>query len=232
LSEFQKRMAEGERSFWVAVYSENTVKGRRSAARKLEEFFSKRGKSCWPFTGSDAIEYATFLATIGKIAKGVAVPLAYSTVLHYCGFVSQQHALQFPRGENPFDTPVFRLFLHQGIHRVTGAPVMKARPVVLRDLVALAAVVAADPTPTNVTILFCALLAFHCALRISNVIAQSKAVVKELFAAHPVAAGNMSKARSLVCAKHLVFHEGGLVVVNARTSGCRSNRYSCDAASC
>jgi hypothetical protein len=82
---------------------------------------------------------------------------------------------------------------------------MKARPVVLRDLVALAAMVAADPTPTNVTILFRALLAFHCALRIANVIAETKAVVKELFAAQPAATGNMSKARSLICAKHLVF---------------------------
>jgi hypothetical protein len=156
---FQQQMATSAQSFWEAVYSDNATKARQSAARKLGEFFTKRGASCWPFTVSLAIEYATFLATAGKTSKGVSRALAYRTVLQYCGFVAQQHSLQFRHQENPFDTPVFKLFVHQGVHRVIGAPVLKARPVVLRDLVALAAMVAADPSPRNVTILFCALLA-------------------------------------------------------------------------
>ena len=55
----------------------------------------------------------------------------------------------------------------------------------LRDLVSLAEATAADPSARNVTILFCALLAFHCALRIANVIPEAKAVVKELFVPQP-----------------------------------------------
>jgi hypothetical protein len=91
--------------------------------------------------------------------------------------------------------------------------VLKARPVVLRDLVLLAAETASDPTPRNMTVLFCALLAFHCALRIGNVIAEKKAVVKELFAAQPSVPENLKKSRALVCAKHLHFYQGGLVVM-------------------
>jgi hypothetical protein len=213
LSAFDRRMVDGAQTFWEAVYSDNATKARRSAARKLEEFFTKRGTPSWPFTDWVAVEYATFLATIGKTDKGVSRPLAYATVLQYCGFAAQQHALQFLYRENPFDTPVFRLFVHQGIHRVIGAPVLKARPVTLRDLLSLAEMVAADPTPRHVTVLFCALLAFHCALRIANVIAEAKAVVKELFSGQQGQAENRKKARSLVCAKHLFFHDGGLVVM-------------------
>jgi hypothetical protein len=159
LSVFEERLESSERGFWAAVYSESAKKSHLSAARKLDEFFTKRRRTSWPFMGSDAIEYATFLASVGKIGKGgVACPLAYGIVLQYCGFVSQQHALQFPGRENPFGTPVFKLFVHRGIHRVIGAPVLKARPVVLRDLVALAAMATKEPTPQNVTILFlCAL---------------------------------------------------------------------------
>jgi hypothetical protein len=127
LSVLEERLEIGAQGIWAAVYSESAKKSHLSAARKLEEFFAKRERTSWPSMGSGAIEYATFLATVGKIGKGgVACPLAYGTVLQYCGFVSLQHSLQFPGRENPFGSPVFKLFVHRGIHRVTGAPVLKA----------------------------------------------------------------------------------------------------------
>lgn len=171
----------------------------------------RRGKSCWPFTVSSAIEYATFLATVGKTVKGVPKSLAYSTVLQYCGFVSQQHELQF-KTDNPFASPVFHLFLHQGVHRVIGAPAQKAKPVTLPDLRALARATERDPSPRNITVLFCALLAFHCALRIANVIPEGRAVVKELFSSAPTS-GRKDNAWSLIRSKHLLFHRDGLVVI-------------------
>jgi hypothetical protein len=155
LSVFEKRLESSERGFSAAVYSESAKKSHLSAARKLDEFFAKRARTSWPFMGSDANEYATFLASVGKIGKGgVACPLAYGTVLQYCGSY-QQHALQFPSRKNPFGTPVFKLFVHRGIHRVIGTPVLKARPVVLRDLVALAAMVTKDPTAECDHIVLC-----------------------------------------------------------------------------
>ena len=208
LSNYSSTTQQRASQIWSNVYAEGTLKSHRVAYSRLLLFYDQRESTCWPFNEDTALEFAAFLSWLPKKTKEARKTLAFSTIAGYLDVVSRQHALQFPLIPNPFSSVPFRLFL-VGLKRLNAAVVTKARPVELQDLLNLADWMQAEPTPRRVCVWFCALLAFHGALRIANVVAGSKPVVKELFSAdEPLT----KRDRPVIRWEHIVEAEQGLIV--------------------
>ena len=136
--------------------------------------------------------------------------MAYSSILAYTSVASSLHLLSgLP---SPFAGAIVHLFLHGGVRRVLGKPPVKARLIEPRDLLALYGWAIAKPTPRRVKVLFDAVLAFHCALRIANVIPETKLVARELFSPDRTDAKTKGKEAQLIRRQHIVRTDRGLVV--------------------